>query len=632
MMDARNQRVTTVFVALLMLAVPFTLVAVDDDDVEESDAVIPQVVTWTIKKVVRNLVSSFILGSVVGAGGVFVWVHNSDFDQTDNQIRDVESEAIYNTFDTAVPIYANSMKLYANMWPLTSEHWVRQAELASATFWNGEDQYDSSTILEYSGVYINNAMMIANASEHFNEQFEAAAKTVAAWGEGDKAEYYGDGKMQLHFSLGNNTVSVDANTAFTAKLGTVVRNVSATGDCVYYAGGPVWVDEDATMVGIDGYTINLKKGWNYIAEQDAFDYPGIYQLDHGRTYFATSMTSIISTADAYAAPVQVAFIITTNDDMLLASYDNAGGYITDGSTRGSLSLRVIAQGNPYREVDMSSLLQNFAELQMAISGTTSDANTSARAVWGIYDSAGEVSYYLTTLSVPDVYENVTLNDAQKRMMTIVAMDQLAEYWDDHGDEVKTDDYEATLDSLSLYCRGSIKVIGSDGTLETIYDDVIYTPIFYQDTTLKVGTNHQNKMTAFVMIWGEGTSLASFTGEGIDVNETNIMALEPGCQLGITEIKHDGQIKQSVDLKVSEIEWIDVEDIDPRDPYDPQQNDLAQLFRLIFMALGVGLVAYGVYQRNLLMCIVGVGLMIAGVMFAGTLAEIISNYTGWRFRF
>ena len=634
MMDARNQRLTTVFVALLVLAVPLTFAFSEEEQVEESDAILPliPVITMTAGVLVKRLVTSFVSGAVVGTLGTLYWTSNGSFDQSDDQIRNVESQAVYETFRTAIPIYSNSMENYANIWPLTSEHWVRQAELASASYWNGSNSYDSSDILNYSGVYINNAIMMANASEHINEQFESVGKTIKAWGEGDAAEYYGDGKMQIQFALGNNTVSVDSSDTFQAKLGAVVRNVSAGGDCVYYAGGPVWVDGNATMTSTDGYTITLSKGWNYIAEQDDFEYPGIYELDQGRTYFATSFTSIISTADESTAPLSVAFIVTTADDMLLVSYDYAKGTLSDGSSTGNLVLRVIAQGNDYREQSMTELMQMFGELQYSIAGTTSDANTSARTVWGIYDSAGKVSHYLTTLSVPDTYENVTLNEAQKRMMTIVSMDQLAEYWKQNGEKIKSDDYTATLDSLSLYCRGSIKTIGSDGTLETVYDDVIYTPIFYEDTTLKVGTNHQNRMTAFVMIWGEGTSLASFTGEGVDVNDTNIIALEPGCQLGITEIKHDGQIKQTVDLEVSDIEWIDVEDLDHREPYDPEQNDLAQLIRLIFLALGVGVAALGVVRKNLFMCIIGVAMLFVGVLFAGTLAEIIYDFTGWRFRF
>ena len=629
-MNTRNQRLTTLAVALLVLAVPLTFTMADEEQVEETDAVFPAAIP--IIRVGLGLVFSFIGGAVIGGGAVLYWDSNDSFNQSDEAIRNVEASIMYETFHTAIPIYANSMENYANIWPLTSEHFVRQAELASASYWNGTDAYDSSMVLNGSGVYINNSVMMANASEHFNEQFEAVSETIKKWGEGEATEYYGEGKMQVQFWFAGDSVAVDASDTMTAKMGSVVRDVSSGADCVYYAGGPVWVDSAATMTSTDGHTISLNAGWNYLPEQESFDYPGIYRLDSGHTYFATSFTSIISTAEESAATTEVAFIVTTADDRMIVSYDNAKDVLTDGSSTGSLKLRIIADGNPAREQDMSDLLTAFASLQDAITGTTTDANTSARTVWGIYDSAGEASHYLTTLTVPNTYENVQLNEAQKRMMTILSMDQLAEYWKDNGQTVKDTPYEATLDSLSLYVRGSIKVIGSDGTLQTAYEDVIFTPMFYQDTTLTVGTNHQNEMTAFVMIWGDGKSLASFDGSGVKLEETNMMALEPGCQIGITEIKHDGQMKQSVDLDVADIEWIDVEDMHGREPFDPQENDLYQIIQLVFMGLGVCIAAIGVLRKNIILCVVGVAVLVVGVLFSGVIANALEDLFGWRVLF
>ena len=215
-MNARNQRLTTLAVALLVLTVPLTFTMAEEEQVEETDAVPPVVIG--VGKLVLGLVTAFIGGAVVGGGTVLYWDSNDSFNQSDEAIRNVEASIMYETFHTAIPIYANSMENYANIWPLTSEHFVRQAELASASYWNGTDAYDSSMVLNGSGVYINNSVMMANASEHFNEQFEAVSETIKKWGEGEAAEYYGEGKMQVQFWFAGDSVAVDASDTMTAKM------------------------------------------------------------------------------------------------------------------------------------------------------------------------------------------------------------------------------------------------------------------------------------------------------------------------------------------------------------------------------------------------------------------------------
>ena len=322
---------------------------------------------------------------------------------------------------------------------------------------------------------------------------------------------------------------------------------------------------------------------------------------------------------------------------MIVSYDSSSRTLTDGTTERSafgsdgepngLDVNIIAEGVGIESEDLTSILVEYAELQSAITITQTRANTSAMAVWSIYDSAGAASAYLTTLTVPDTYQNVTFNEAQKRMITILAMDQLADYWNSYGEDIKTDDYRMTLDSMSLYCRGSITIPGGEEGNQTVYEDVIYTPIFYQDQTLKEGSN-TIQQEGFVMVWSEGKSLASYNGE-YTMENTDLLYLSSGSTLGITEIKNAGEMVSTIDLDAAEIDWIDAEKMHYLDPYEPESDDLGELLRLILVLIGAGLLLYGAYNKSVPWIVVGAVVILIGFLFSGLIAEALNSWLGWR---
>lgn len=637
-MNHRNQRILTLTVALLIMAVPLTVAVSDDETLEESEGIVPFIVVgyagWT-------LVASFIAGAAVGIGGTLIWEMNTDTNPSDDEIRRVEAQLMAEALMTGIPLYTNAIGNYANIWTLTGEHWVRQAELAAASYWSFGSEYDATSIMDGSRIYYNDAIMMANATNQINAQFELINEHVGKWNDSEVAHYYGDGKMRLQFEFWGNSVSADADDSFTARMGTVVRDVTSDRNAVYYAGGPIYLDGDSpvTISGSKGHEISLNPGWNWIEDPDTFEYADVYELVPGATYFSSSMTSVVTAPEFNSAYPEVAFAVTCGDDSMIVSYDKADGTLTDGSTERSafdnsgepsgMKIRILAEGNDVEEQDLTSVLVQYGELQSAISVTQTKANTSAMAVWSIYDDAGSASAYLTTLTVPDTYQNVTFNEAQKRMITVLAMDQLAEYWNAYGGDVKTSDYRMTLDSMSLYCRGSISIPGATGESEKVYDDVIFTPVFYQDETLRSGTSNVVDQQGFIMVWSEGRSLASYDGEYTYEN-TDLIFIPSGATLGITEMKNAGEMVQSIDLDSAEVDWIDAEDMEDFDPYDPERNDMAQLIRLIFLAIGIGVAAYGVYSRNIVVAIIGVALIVIGVLFADGIANVIDRYLGVRF--
>ena len=636
-MNSRNSRLITLAVALLVLAVPLTVVASDDDQIEETDGVIPFIIVgyagWT-------LVASFIAGAAVGIGGAIVSDMFDDTGPNEEETREIEAQMMAQALMTGIPIYSNAIDNYANIWQLTGEHWVRQAELTASSYWDVDVEYDANLIMDGSRVYINDAIMMANATNQINEQFTVMNEHVGQWNGSEVAQYYGDGKMKLQFQFLTNNVTVTSEDEFTARMGVVVRDVTPDANSVYYAGGPIYLDNESsvTIHGSKGHDILLNPGWNWIEDADTFDYADVYELESGATYFSSAMTSVVTTNDVRSAFPEVAFAFTSGNDSMIVSYDSTSRTLTDGTMERSafdssgepdgLDVNIVAEGVGIETEDLASILVEYADLQKAITTTQTRANTSAMAVWSIYDSAGSASEYLTTLTVPDTYQNVTFNEAQKRMITILAMDQLADYWNSYGGDIKTDDYRMTLDSMSLYCRGSITIPGGEEGDQKIYEDVIYTPIFYQDQTLKEGSNRIDQ-EGFVMVWGQGRSLGTYEGE-YTMENTDLLFLSSGSVLGITEMKNAGSMVSSIELDAAEIDWIDAEDMEMYDPYDPEYDDLAELIRMIFIQMGAGILLYGAYRKSIPWVIVGIALIAVGFLFSGAIASALKSWLGWRF--
>ena len=633
----RNRRVLTLMVGLLVLAVPFTVAVADDEQVEETDAIVPFVII-AAGYGVKALVASFIGGAIVG--GALVAAVNQDTGPDEDETRRVEAQLMAQALMTGVPLYVNSMENYANIWALTGEHWVRQAEISAASAWSIGAEYDANLIMDTSRIYYNDAIMMANATNQFNEQMTLMNEHVGEWNDSEVAQYYGDGKMKLQFEFWNDSVTASSDDRFTARMGTVIRDVGAGNNAVYYAGGPVYVDKAATLTGSKGNVENLNAGWNWIEDPDTYQYADIYTVqarDGGTvTIFSSSMTSVVTTDEYRSASPQVALAVTCGDDVMIVSYDRSTSTLTNGSvTRpaysdgvaNGLKICILADGNEPVEQDITDILIQYANLQSAISITQTRANTSAMAVWSIYNDAGSASAYLTTLMVPDTYQNITFNEAQKRVITILAMDQLAEYWNAYGGDVKTSEYRMTLDSMSLYCRGSVSIPGTDGSSEKYYDDVIYTPIFYQDQSLRSGMTNTIDQNGFIVVWGDGRSLSNYDGSYSN-DELDLIFVDSGAELGITEMRNGNEMISDITLDAAEVDWIDAQEMEDFDPYDPDYSDLGELIRLIFILIGAGILIYGAYNRSIPWILVGAAVILVGFVFADTIAGLFNDLWGW----
>ena len=633
-----------------MLAVPLTAVQLQDDEGDSEGHPIIAAIRGsefvvkhgaTIAKWVKIVWRVAVVGDI--AWNVYDLVTPDDSEKQNEELRREEARLLARSLADGTSVYANALNNYQNIWALTQEHWTRQAELTASSYWRSGGTYSPYDMLTDSGSYYNSALMLVNATNQINEQFSTVADHIGEWNGSDYAECYGDGKMRLRFSLGSTSIEVDSGDSFTARMGQVVgsgndRTVRTGHTAVYYAGGPVYASSDATMTGTNGQQYSLKAGWNEnLPSVDGWTGADVYRLSPGVTYFGNFMYVL----ESDAADVQGGILVSDGTDAMIVSsdgsylYDGTGSYQAVKGTDGYdlFKLSVVPQNEADTQVsDITSMMVYYAMLNGQINDVLKKVNQNARTVWSIYDDAGSASAYLSTLTVPDTYKNVTLTDEQKRLMTTLAMDQLSTWWDDHDREIKKDDYRLTQDSLSLYCRGDIitQGVGTDGSAKsTLKEGVAFTPVFYKTTSLVTGTQELDSQ-CFVLVYGECSSLSGF--DSTLYGNCDLVYLGKGSSLAISEMYYDGQPVDSVELEASQVDYIDAEKMDSWDSGKPKpSNDLDQLIRLVLIILGGIAVVFGLGRGSIVSAILGVILIVAGIFLAGPIATVLSGWPlNWRF--
>ncbi len=644
-----------------MLAVPLTAVQLQDEEEDSEGHPIIAAIRGsefvvkhgaTIVKWVKIIWRVAVVGDI--AWNVYDLVTPDDPEKQNEELRREEARLLARSLADGTSVYANALNNYQNIWALTQEHWTRQAELTASSYWKSSGTYSPYDTLTDSGSYYNSALMLVNATNQINEQFSTVADHIGEWNGSDYVGCYGDGKMRLRFSIGSTSIEVDSGDSFTARMGQVVgygneRTVKSGHTAVYYAGGPVYASSDATMTGNNGQKYTLEAGWNEnLPSVDGWTGADVYRLTPGVTYFGNFMYVL----EADAADVQGGILVSDGTDAMIVSgavsddnhcylYDGKSSYNawrldekTDKMVMNSLfKLSVVPQNeSDIQTSDVTSMMVRYAMLNKQINDVLEKVNQNARVVWGIYDDAGSASAYLSTLTVPDTYKNVTLTDEQKRLMTTLAMDQLSTWWDDHDREIKKDDYRLTQDSLSLYCRGDIitQGVGTDGSARsTLKEGVAFTPVFYKTTSLETGTQELDSQ-CFVLVYGECSSLSGF--DKTSYGNCDLVYLGKGSSLAISEMYYDGKPVDSVELEASQVDYIDAEKMDSWDSNKPKpSNDLDQLIRLVLILLGGIAVVFGLGRGNVVSAILGVILIVAGIFLAGPIATVLSGWPfNWRF--
>lgn len=594
--ESSRRRIAAIAV-VMMLAMVAVGAGLESPEVEEVDA-LP----------IAPLVIAVILFAVT-AGGAYTLANMGSDSGNGDQDRTSEATLVAQSISAGLAYYDNSLANYNQIWTLTDEHWIRQAELAAASVWEQGTTYDPYEVLETSGVYLNSGYMMQNAAAQINAHYDSMTERMDLWNTMDTYK----GKMSLELILGNNT-TMSSTSSWAMEIGTVVRNADASASKVYIVGGDLWASAASTITSSSGTTINLSKGWNDLDSNTSFS-ADIYTLSEGTTYCG----SILPVFGSGAASVSAGMVAEIGGETKVLTYTSAGKIYDGTSEYDKMSLQVVPNGGTAPDAtDITSTLADYSELLQTVYSSMSKASSAASIVWSIYDDAGSTSAYLTTLMVPDIYEDVELSEGQKKIITVLAMQQLAEWYTDNSGDVSDFSAVMTPESMSLFVRGDVTTSAGE-----IYENVIFTPIFYKDTTLKNGNNTISGY-GFIAIWADGEPLSGWDMES-SITSADLVWVESGATLDVYEMLYDGSIVDTVSLNVSEIDPVDPTPIDPT-PITPEAtNKLIEYLEILFTVLGAVMIACGALMRSPIAIAIGSILILMGLFAAEPIADILDKF-------
>lgn len=598
-MNISGQRkiLAAVAVAILLTSMAGTAIVTERDDNEVEAA-------FGIDDIIIIGVLTLLISTSVYAG--YTIGHSSGSGSSDEVLRGYEAQAVADSIFNNIGYYSNATANYNQIWKLTNEHHIRQAELAASEAWESGASFDADRILSLSAVYLNSAYMMDNAASQINEMWELVSESLASWND---TETYKDA-MELELSWEGGSMST--RSSFGLYLGVAAQSVQSGHDRVYLtSSSQLWCSGPAVIYADSGKTYTLVSGMNDLSQISGFS-EGIYTLQAGVSYCG----DLIPVIDAEAAPVYAGAVMTCGTESQLAVYNDG---VVVGGTKGTyLKIAIHPDGAESQTEDITDMMADFSTLLDTIYSTMSIAASAGASVWQIFDSAGEASAYLTTLAVPNVYEGQELTQAQQTMITILALEQLASYWQDNSGELKTDDYMMS-DSMSLFCRGDIVSV----TGETLYEDVIYTPFFYQDTSLKVGSNTVTRQAILAVWTTDGENLSGWDGI-TNASKAMLVTVQNGYSLPISEMRNEGTSVNSVDLTVSKISIIDPSEL--RHTQHEKDGRSWALIVMIVMAVIGAIIVYGGWRMDSYAAMaVGALIIIAGVLCSGNIASYIE---GW----
>lgn len=614
---SHRRMLAAIGVVAILLGACFVCVG-NEETTEESDAIVPAVFIPAIQtgiKVIGVIVSGYFalkaIEHYLDTGGTV----------TGGELRGKEAEQVANSITNNITNYDHSMKQFTEIWKLTNEHWIRQAEITSAELWSGDSEFSIYDALTYSGVYLNSSYMLNNATEQLNEMFTALNSSLTMW---NNTENYKD-KMTLVVDWGSGSASTKSN--FEMMFGTTVPSVQSGHDKVYLSDETeLWSSTASTITSTTGEAVYLSQGYNDLKEKIT---SGVYTLQPGVTYIGDMLYTL--TVDA--APLYAGCYFTCGDTEKYAVYRN-GGVVVDGVQNESFAITINPDGASAQTTSIYSIFTLYNDLMVAVNGTMNNSRSAASALWDIYDQAGKVSPYLTTLMVPSNYDyaddsSVTVSDKERAAITIMAMRELGRYWSENEGTIGSYPDIDMSESMTLLILGDIY----DQNGELIAEDAIFTPWYQQDTDLKTGQKNTVKRLTYLTIWTTGYSgnLSSFAGTTSTGSMSELTAVN-GWTLDIREMKNQGSMVQSISLKTLKIQYHEGGEYVVTQPIDPQTNRLGEVIMILMVVFGVLCLLGGSKNGNYALMLVGVGLIVVGVFFGGMIANKITAATGFRLEF
>ena len=503
-------------------------------------------------------------------------------------------------------------------WKLTNAYLNRSAEIAAGIDWEEGKSYDPDIILRMAGVYDAISTGNLNTSDVIDQGVDVSVNLKDKW----NATNYGQSlDIKLNWdngSTGNatNALYSDFCTLATANADEYVVYLSQSADThASSTNSTIWAYTNAgSITSIDsGAVTELSKGAN-----DASDLPsGFYKLSPGK-YGGSFLNSTKAEA---CKTTGIMGIICDGQYGYASSTANGIEVFWNGAKTESNTLDYEITGSETAQTSNGSplaLVKAYSDYYNQLSRLLYDASLAGQVMWTISATSHESNILLSPSSIIPHLTDAGITAEQRYAMYVLALDQIAQYNTNYGDELSAGMTKISAQSLDTYCHGSI--YAPDGTV--IAENVIYTPYVYlRDWTIIAGDNATFSQDGLVMIWDTADTADGWTMPAKTTYESIIV--EKGAYIMADEIYSKGEAVNSVHLEIDTIQRISAfESIDFGRDDAPSVLEASTLIMIIILELGliIGLIGYIVRMPAVMA--VGLIVMILGVVASNLLSTLI----------
>lgn len=584
------------------------------------------------------LIGAAIVGGLGFAGGFATgwFTHDmmADAPSVDMQpfARWSESNNVTTMYDVATTFTANAHKNYAQIWSMTKDHWVRQAELEAYAQWESGKDYDSNSIMLDSLVYQNHAIMNVNAVAQIDSFFDELSSVVAGWS--GKDTY--DGKMSIRWDFGSRTMSSESvwdgtliSVADSDKKDAKVYISTIYDDYIAptqnYDAGYLYNLSDSTVNISNGEkTYSLAPGITHLGDMVGFE-SGIYTFNG-----VLGGDCIAATVDSVSLSSGLVMVSDTGTEVAIV---RDGGILVDGVSCNDVTVTLVPEdipsGSDYpmpTPVSLEDVMLSYQALLDRLENTAVAANNASHAVWEIYNHANAKNHNVTTLMSSNTYDVTVLSEQMNQVLLLSAMEQLTSYYADNGEnfeDLRIGLYSEGMDAI--FIRGNIV----DRYGNTLYEDVIYTPFFQEkDVTITNGEQYTVDQKVLVAIWNNGQDLVQWKDDGMETEGYDTVFFDDGTVLINSQLAtcNDKGMnnEESVTFHVSKVDYIKPGVVDPITTPDVEDSN-AGIVKLVMAIAGLLLFLYGFISGRYGFVAIGIALFVGGLVFSDEIWRLIDKW-------